>query len=42
MRHHISNIDGEYTTLLGYNYQVNLQLLLYSIMAGVEGVKLFL
>ena len=42
MRHHISNIAGEITTLLGYNYQVNLQLPLYSIMAGVEVAKLFL
>ena len=42
MRHYISDIAAEITTLLGYNYQVNLQLPLYSIMSGVEVAKLFL
>ena len=42
MRHYISDIASEITTLLGYNYQVNLQLPLYSIMSGVEVAKIFL
>ena len=42
MRHHISDIAGEITTLLGLNYQVNIELPIYTIMAGVEVAKLFL
>ena len=42
MRHHISDIASEITTLLGFNYQVNIQLPIYEIMAGVEVAKLFL
>ena len=42
MRYHISNIASKITTLLGFNYQVNIQLPIYEIMAGVEVAKLFL
>ena len=42
MRHYISHIAEEITTLLGVNYQVNIQLPIYEIMAGVEVAKLFL
>ena len=42
MRHYISDIASEITTLLGFNYQVNIQLPIYEIMAGVEVAKIFL
>ena len=42
MRHYISDIAEEITTLLGINYQVNIQLPIYEIMGGVEMAKLFL
>ena len=42
MRHYISNIASDITTLLGSNYQVNIQLPIYLIMAGVEVAKIFL
>ena len=42
MRYYISNIASEITTLLGLNYQVNIELPIYLIMAGVEVAKIFL
>ena len=42
MRHYISNIAGEITTLLGDDYQINIQAPIYSVMASVEIAKLFL
>ena len=42
MRHYISDIAGEITTLLGEDYQINIQAPIYSVMASVEIAKLFL
>ena len=42
MRHYISEKAAEITTILGTNYQVNIEAPLYQIMAGVEYAKLFL
>ena len=42
MRHYISDIAGQITTLLGENYQVNIQAPIYQIMSTVEVAKLFL
>ena len=42
MRHYISNIAGEITSLLGEDYQINIQAPIYSIMSTVEVAKLFL
>ena len=42
MRHYISNIAGEITTLLGNDYQINIQAPIYTIMATIEVAKLFL
>ena len=42
MRHQISNLAGEITTLLGEDYQINIQAPLYSVMSGLEIAKLFL
>ena len=42
MRHYISNIAGEITTLLGEDYQVNIQAPIYTVMSSVEIAKLFL
>ena len=42
MRHYISNIAGEITTLLGEDYKINIQAPIYQIMSTVEIAKLFL
>jgi len=42
MRHYISDIAGEITTLLGEDYQVNIQAPIYAVMSSVEIAKLFL
>ena len=42
MRHYISDIASEITTLLGDDYQVNIQAPIYQIMSTVEIAKLFL
>ena len=42
MRHYISDIAGEITTLLGEDYQVNIQAPIYAVMSSLEIAKLFL
>ena len=42
MRHYISNIAGEITTLLGEDFQVNIQAPIYAMISTVEIAKLFL
>ena len=42
MRHYISNIAGEITTLLGEDYPINIQGPIYTVMSSVEIPKLFL
>ena len=42
MRHYISNIAGEITTLLGEDFQINIEAPIYQLMSSVEVAKLFL